>query len=192
MALSLPKTWIERYQKGPHHKIPLANFSGITQKGKTLFDSRIQEEPIDLYVYNADTGDLVFGRANLKGGYPRELAHHIGIVRRYLNLQSGSAEKQFSQGSMDIAIGRSKKEVYFKYLTLGLEDMVFPEELEWLTHVGSLQDMAMVALQEIGMPVEYKKIVIKAKEWARIRTGLMQGREINYEDWKKRLKGQRQ
>lgn len=78
-----------------------------------MFGSHIQGQPIDLYVYNADSADLVFGRANLKDGYPRELAHHIGIVRRYLNLRGGSAEKRFNEGAMDIAIGHSKKEVYF-------------------------------------------------------------------------------
>jgi hypothetical protein len=90
---------------------------------------------------------------------------------------------------MDIAIDHQKKWVYFKHLTLGLKDMVFPEELEWITHIASLQDLAMAALSEIGMPKEYQKGVIKASEWARIRTGLMHGKEISYADWKKRLKG---
>ena len=101
------------------------------------------------------------------------------------------ATEKFSQGSLDIAIGHAKKEVYFKHLTLGLQDMVFPEELEWITHIASLQDMAMQALREIGMPGTYKKIVLKATEWARIRTGLMHGKEIDYITWKRRLHGRR-
>lgn len=191
MANALPKSWVQNYQKGPHHATPIENFGVVTQRGRALFDSFIEGKPIDLYVYNADTGDLLFGRANLYGGYSRDLAHHIGLVRRYLRLAPGRQEEQFSQGSLDIAIDHSKREVYFKHLTLGLTDMVFPEELEWITHIGSLQDMAMLALREIGMPDAYKKIVVKAPEWARIRTGLMQGRYIRYEEWKARLKGNR-
>jgi len=58
---------------------------------------------MDLYVYNADTSDLVFGRANLSGGYSRGLAHHIGLVDQYLALKTEFARERFSQGSMDIA-----------------------------------------------------------------------------------------
>jgi len=39
----------------------------------------------------------------------------------------------------------------------------------------------MKALREIGMPASYRKSVVKAAEWARIRTGLMHGKEIPYE-----------
>jgi hypothetical protein len=39
----------------------------------------------------------------------------------------------------------------------------------------------MKALREIGMPATYRKSVVKAAEWARIRTGLMHGKEIPYE-----------
>ena len=165
MKKVLSKSWIRRYQSGPHHHIPGDNFKAVTQAARTLFESRIQGQPIDLYVYNADSGDLVFGRANLKNRYPRELAHH--------------------KGSLDIAVDHAQKEVYFKHLTLGLEDMLFPEELEWMSHIDSLQELAIEALRDIGMPDNYKKIVLKASEWARIRTGLMQGDYIPYEQWKK-------
>jgi len=187
----LTKTWIRHFQKGLHYRIPLENFAALTQQRSTLFNSLIQGKPIDLYVYNADTGDLVFGRASLQGRYPRELAHHIGLVRRYIKLSGRPAEEKFSQGSLDVAVGHDKKEIYFKHLTLGLQDMIFPEELEWVTHIASLQDLAMQTLREIGMPETYKKIVVKAPEWARIRTGLMRGNEISYEQWKKQLLGGR-
>ncbi len=183
------KTWVDRFQKGPHHQIPMENFKALQKPGRSLFESTIQGTPIDLYVYNADSGDMVFGRADLRHQYPRELAHHIGLVRHYLHLRPGLAEKRFAQGALDIAVDHKQKEVYFKHLTLGLEDMVFPEELEWVTHIGSLQDMAMKALRHIGMPSSYHKEVVKANEWARIRTGLMRGVYIPYEEWKKRLKG---
>jgi hypothetical protein len=180
---------MRKYLKGPHHTIPQENFSVLHNPKGPLFMARIQGQPIDLYVYNADSALLVFGRANLEGGYPRDLAHHIGLVRRYLKFQSTSQENKFSQGSLDIAVDHDKKEVYFKHLTLGLLDMIFPEELEWITHIGALQGLAMEALREIGMPATYKKSVVKAAEWARLRTGLMSGREIPYEAWKRRLKG---
>jgi len=189
VSRELLPTWIRRFEKGKFHRTPALNFTSITQAGKSLFDSRIQQKLIDLYVYNADTGDLVFGRADLASAYPREIAHHIGLVEKYLGLVGGRAAEKFSQGSLDIAVDHTKKLVYFKHLTLGLKDMVFPEELEWMTHIASLQDLAMEALREIGMPADYRKEVVKAGEWARIRTGLMHGREISYEDWKKRLKG---
>jgi len=79
--------------------------------------------------------------------------------------------------------------IYFKHLTLGLENRLFPNEMEWLTHIGSLQDLAMKALMAIGMPDAFEKQVIKATEWARIRTGLMRGQYIPYEQWKKSLGG---
>jgi len=181
-------TWIHRFLRGPHFRVPRDNFSALKRGGTTLFSTRIEGKPIDLFVYNADTGDLLFGRANLQGGYPRELAHHVGLVRRYLKLTPKQEEK-FSQGSLDIAVDHSRKEVYFKHLTIGLEDMLFPEDMEWITHIGSLQDLAMQVLREIGMPTDYNKIVVKAKEWARIRTGLLRGKAIPYEEWKKHLKG---
>lgn len=189
MNLRLPNSWIRRYRKGPHHTIPETNFAALDRAGTSLFNSKIRGKPIDLYVYNADLGQLLFGRANLQGGYSRDLAHHVGLVRRYLKIRSGTAEEKFSQGSLDIAIDHLKKEVYFKHLTLGLQDMVFPEDMEWITHIGSLQELAMEALREIGMPASYKKSVVKASEWARIRTGLMHGKEISYQAWKRRLHG---
>jgi hypothetical protein len=185
----LPKAWISRYKKGSFHSIPEENFAVLDRAYRSLFESEIRGKPIDLYVYNADTAQMVFGRANLEGGYPRELAHHIGLISQYLHISGGTAAQKFSQGSLDIALDHEKKEIYFKHLTLGLQDMVFPEELEWITHIGSLQELAMKALKEIGMPDSYKKSVVKATEWARIRTGLMHGKEIPYEAWKKRLRG---
>jgi hypothetical protein len=185
----IPLGWIRKYQKGRYHSIPIENFSALDKAAGSLFASKIKRHPIDLYVYNVDTADLVFGRANLAEGYPRELAHHVGLAQRYLKIPPGPREEKFNQGSLDIAIDHEKREVNFKHLTLGLKDMIFPEELEWVTHIGSLQELAMEALREIGMPLEYKKSVVKAAEWARIRTGLMGGKEIPYEVWKRRLKG---
>ncbi|SRR5258708_7759557 len=184
----ISEKWLRQYQKGKYHTIPRENFDVLEGPVTTLFFGKIKSKPINLYVYNADTSDLVFGRASLQGGYPRELAHHIGLVRRYLKITPGPAEEKFGEGSLDIAVDHRLLKVYFKHLTLGLNDMIFPQELEWMTHIGSLQELAMQALREIGMPDTYKKSVIKAAEWARVRTGLMRGKYIPYETWKQRLR----